>query len=108
MNLWESYYSERYGANTVSTEHGFIVYLINAPVCIVWEIFIVKEKRQSGLGKMLVNQVETLAKLDGCTRLLAQIEVFSATANEALLGAMHVGFRLQELEGNRIILAKQL
>lgn len=108
MSHYARYVSERLGWHVIENEAGFIAYSISPPNAAIEELYIVPECRRSGLAQRLGEQVEEIARGQGCTTLWTQAVLNSAGADYTVMISQKYGFKLASAEGGRIIMRKEL
>lgn len=62
MDMYELFIKERANLDTIRTDKGFITYEIKFPNCIINNLFVLKEHRQSGHANFLGDQVFQICK----------------------------------------------
>jgi GNAT superfamily N-acetyltransferase len=75
MELYSTYVKEVYGRETIHTEDYFVTYKIHKNGCYLVDMYIVPEKRNSGLAVELDKKVEDIAKSNGCNKMLTTIDI---------------------------------
>lgn len=108
MSLWAKYVKERDGRETIENENGFIVFLFKGEECYLEDIYVLPEKRLSGIGSSLFAMAEERARQQGCKFLSSQIIPSEAQATGSMAAHLAKGFRIYAAQNNRIIMFKEL
>ncbi len=108
MSLYSDYHKETFGYETIEVEGGFIVYDLKPPECSIEDFHVRKDLRGGPLAKRLADQVFRRAKEGGALRVWARIRPGLKGAEHALKSDLHYGFKLFGVNGNDIILMKDL
>lgn len=107
MNLFEKYYSEILGRETVFFEVenqkvGFLVFekLPDGNI-FVQDCFVEKEFRKKNVGSSLVREV--IKKNPQAKKIFSNVRLYYKTANESLIAQLVFGFRIFKIENNETI-----
>lgn len=75
-SLYGQYVEEREGKGIVEDQFGFATYLYNSTrkEMYVVDVFVVKERRQSGIAKGYFDQIEEKAKELNCEYMLTSVD----------------------------------
>jgi GNAT superfamily N-acetyltransferase len=73
MELYRQYLQENYDYQLIYNKDSFITYEFTDDYVYIIDIFVVKEKRKSGLGKALGEQVENIAKELGYNKVVGSV-----------------------------------
>ena len=109
MSLWADYKKERDGKDVIEWKDGFAAFKINSDkTCWLSDIYVKPECRQDGVGRKLSDAVGKIAKDMGCNTLLGTVDIFDSLATESMKAQFGVGFKLLRIDGNLIVLSKEL
>lgn len=110
MSLFADYIKEREGKNVIENDHGFASYSINKQtgVCYVQDIYVIPEKRSSGLALQMVNHIVEIAKRDGCKHLMGSVAPSAKNSQNSLRLLIEYGLRLHSSHDNIIFFIKDL
>jgi ribosomal protein S18 acetylase RimI-like enzyme len=74
MSHYSSYIKERSGLEVLESEYGFVTYKFRHPDCYIQDIYVVPEKRQSGIAAEMADKVADIAKSKGYKILTGSID----------------------------------
>lgn len=107
--MWNEYFHELWGRETLETDHGFICYQIQDSVCHIVDLYVRPEQRKSIEAFKLIDTVVDLAKnIFKCSTLVGSVHLESRGSEYALMTNLKYGMRLVRAENNRIFLRKEL
>lgn len=107
-SLYGQYIKERDETEILEKEFGYITYKILNNELHVFNLFVVKDQRNTGLGFKLCKELETLAKEKGCTRAMTTVVLGISTQTEALKFHLRYGLKLLSANKDYIILGKEI
>lgn len=107
-SLWVNYVKEREGSSVIEEPWGFIEYKLVHPFMRIETLYVVESQRQNGFGSELADRVADLAREAECTHLWAKVWVGALNATESLKAILAYGFTVNCLDGDCIILTKQI
>lgn len=108
MSLWAKYVEERHGWRTLEVESGFIAYDLKPPECSIEVFYVEPSMRGTPLAKRLADEVFRIAREEGAKRMWAQVTPGLPGSDHAMKTNLHYGFRLFGVNGNAIILIKDI
>lgn len=108
IDLWASYFKEREGFETISTDLAVATYKINGEECYIKDIFVHPDFRQSKEGTVLADKITAIAKERGCLFLTGSIVPSLNGSTVSMLGMIKYGFKLKEAHNDFIILVKEI
>ena len=65
--LYSKYLKEEEGYDTISTQFGFINYVITGNECLIANLYTVQNERSKGYAQELANQLEEKVREEGVT-----------------------------------------
>lgn len=108
MSLWKEYLLEREGKLVIEDDDSLVSYCIEGDVCLIGEVYIKKEKRHGPKARQMLEQIKTIAKDAGCTRLLGTVNPGDRNAQRNLAIQIALGFNKIGETNQLIVLAMQL
>ncbi len=110
MSLYGRYVRERENLGIVEDEHGFATYrfMDDCKTCYIVDIYIVPLMRKLGHAAKLADQIEELAKKDGCKYLLGSCDPTTNGASSSLKVMLAYGFELSGMDDQLIYLKKKI
>lgn len=107
-SLYAQYLSERLGSSVLETDDGFATYTFIGTTVYIKDIYVVPDKRRTGLASGMADQICELAKDRGCTVLAGSIDPSTTGAHESLLGLLAYGMTISHIMGGLLFLKKDL
>jgi len=111
MSHYKQYVEERRApeCGVIENEYGFIEYKLFPELkeVMICDLFVIPEKRNSGIGKQLEKLVIDKFK-DECDYISCTVDITANNAEHSLGVIMHTGYRLVRLSGTLIFLGKEL
>lgn len=74
MSLYSDYLKEREGIDVLEASDGFATYLLRPTDCYIIDIYVVPEKRQSGLAAQMADQIADIARSKGIKFLTGSVD----------------------------------
>lgn len=109
MSLYKEYIKEREDKDIIESDSGFATYKIfNNGECYLQDIYVVPNKRKSGLASEMADQVVDIAKENGCHTLLGSVCVDGNEPTRNLKVFLNYGMQVQKIIGNMIFLTKNI
>lgn len=109
MSHFADYMNERFGHETIEFDSGFVSYSMKTPFCCIEDFYIHPERRRAGEIMKYMNAVLHIAKGNSeITHLWSQVWANAQNATQSLRAALAYGFQVQNAEGGRIILTKEI
>lgn len=106
--MYFDYIKEREGISSIVTDNGFITYEIQNDLCSINDLYIKPEFRQTKEALGLALAVEDVAKKAGCKKLIGFIYPELKGATRSIKVQIDFGFKLLTIDGERIVLQKEL
>lgn len=109
-SVYARYRYEREGLTTIEKDYGFITFKIldNETTCFIQDLYIVPEKRMTGLGADLANEVAAYAKAQNCVQLAATVCPSAGSATDAIKAILAYGFQLVGSDTQLVYLSKEI
>lgn len=108
IDLYKEYLKERENAELIYTEFGFITYKFLPEHCYIEDIYIVPEKRKSGLGVELEALVIEIAKALGYKKVLGSVCTDANNWKTSQKVLEKIGYVPLSQEGNVIYFEKEI
>lgn len=108
MSVYAEYLKEREGKEVVENDNGFLSYRIFNDYVYIVDIYVVPEKRKTGLAKFWADQVCEIAKAKGAKTLVGSVDVRANGATESLKVLLAYGMRVDSIDGQMIYFKKDL
>jgi GNAT superfamily N-acetyltransferase len=106
-SLYAQYVYEREGKSCLENEAGFVTYCylpkVNAGY--IEDMYIVPEKRSSGLGRKFVEQVAVEMRKLGATKLITSVSPIAQGRTISTKAILACGFELDSMDANLIYFA---
>lgn len=93
-NKYKAYLLESYNRHCYDHDHGFVHYSIINTHCIIHNIYVDPEKRQSRIASEMADKIVEIAKKEGATNLICEIDKRNRTFNAAVAAILGYGFNL--------------
>lgn len=106
--MYKDYLWEREGAQVVEVDGGFAVFKDLGSGVYLQDIYVEPSQRQSGLGRQLLEAVETETRRRGYTTLLGSCDVSANGATVSAKAILATGFQISSVQGNMIYFKKDL
>lgn len=104
---WARYVEERLGIKTIEDEDGFVTFHFTNGCCYIVDVYVVPEKRKSGITKKYLAQIEEEALGAGICTLVGQVNPHAEGATESLQFQFSLGFKLETVGANGVIFLKK-
>lgn len=108
MNPWARYMQERFGHECIEEEWGFVTYKIVAPFIVLEDLYVDPQFRKQGCGMGALKRIEDLGRAAQATHVWAQVQLMDRGANESLQAILKAGFKMIEVQNNRIVFTKAI
>lgn len=105
---YEKYVQERLDAEILENDNGFLVFKIKDGECFIVEMFIDLAWRKIGSGRLLIEELMSIAKDKNCKILTANVFLTDKGASSTLIAAFKVGFQLGSLGNGCISIFKKI
>jgi predicted GNAT family acetyltransferase len=108
-SLYGQYIKEREGFDIVETEYGFATYTsVDEQTIYLRDIFIVAEKRRSGLATELSTKVAEIAKELGKNKILGSICIDAKGVTTSMAALLGDKFKFSHANGNMLYFVKDI
>jgi ribosomal protein S18 acetylase RimI-like enzyme len=109
MSLFADYKKERERKDVLETEKGFAVYWFpDNQTCYLEEIYVAPFFRKQGYATELANQVEEIACMHGCIKMVGSVATNVEHKHASLLVVLSHGYRLADAKDNMVYFVKEL
>lgn len=106
-SLYAQYVKEKYGQDTLETEHGFVVYKLDNTVCSIETMFIVPGMRRKSVGRGIIRML--LDKIPKAVKYLAcEVDLTAHKAEATYKTIRNYGFEPLSTRGNSVVLVKYI
>jgi GNAT superfamily N-acetyltransferase len=108
-SLFAQYKEEREGKRVLEGDGFFVVYSIKPKsFCYLEDIFIVPDKRGSGLARDILGWIINIAKENDCKKIMGSVVPSANGSTESLKKMLHYGFKLSDSRDGIVFLAKDI
>jgi len=107
-SLFAKYKEERESAIVVETEHGFATAKLLEDFLYIEDIYVVPEKRKSGIASILADELCAKAKNLGYKQVLGSVCLDANNPTSSLKVLLAYGFKLHSTNSNMIYLSKEI
>lgn len=108
MELYHEYIKEREGSSLVSNAHGFASYKCSGEECFIVDLFIRKESRGTSALFDLIQELKTIAVVNGCSHLSGVLRAGDPGINRTMKAALKLGFNILAINNNGVVITKEL
>lgn len=107
--MFESYFLEEYGRDTLRNDHGFCMYVLNKEHAelFITDFYVKPESRVSYEGKKLFERVKDIGRVHNCEVVTALVSFGvkdPARCTRILRTYLSMGFQVMDSKNNQIIL----
>jgi predicted GNAT family acetyltransferase len=107
-SLFAQYKKEREGIEIIEKEHGFATYYPMEGYMYIEDIYVVPEKRHTGLASKMADEVAEIAKSAGYSKLLGSVVPSKAGSTIALKALLGYGYKLLAAQSDALWLYKEI
>jgi len=111
FDMLADYFWEREGKFClVREDEGFAKYSINGDECYIEDIYVVPEKRKTGIASQMADEIAASAKDHGCKYLVGSVAPEARGSTESMKVLLAYGMRIHSInhEKRLIIMAKEI
>lgn len=108
MELYHEYIKEREGSSLVSNAHGFATYKCSGEECYIIDLFVKKESRGTPALFNLIQELKTIAVVNGCSHLSGVLRAGDPGINRTMKAALKLGFNILAINNNGVVITKEL
>jgi len=109
MTLFAQYLKERENKEIIENDFGFVTYyFLSSGDCYIEDVYIVPEKRRSGLASEFGKAIELIAREKNSKRIFGSVDQNANNKTESMKFLISYGFLLSHNSGNTIYLTKEL
>jgi predicted GNAT superfamily acetyltransferase len=106
VSLYAQYIQERLGKHIVESDKGFATYYFINEGVYIEDLYVVPEARQSGEATRLADEIASIAKQKGYTKMYGSVKPTSKNSTTSLKVLLAYGFELLEAGPDAVILVK--
>lgn len=103
--LYSKYIKERLGHEIIENDSGFIVFKVNGKEVFIVDMYVRQGMRKNGLGSDLIKNLTGIATFHKAEVITANIHLFDKNANNTLMAALKVGFKVIQADQNILLIA---
>lgn len=108
-SLYGQYLAEREDKEIIESNEGFATYKIfSNGECYLQDLYVIPEKRKSGLATEMANKVVEIAKERGCKTLIGSVCSDDKSATRNMKVFLTYGMQIHNIIGNMIFLQKNI
>lgn len=108
-SLYAQYIKEREDKQIIESHEGFATYKIfNNGECYLQDLYVIPEKRKSGLAKEMTDAVVKIAQEQGCHTLIGSVCSEDKFCTRNMKVFLAYGMQLHKIIGNMIFLNKDI
>ena len=108
MSLFGQYIYERQNKCILENEFGFATYYFQNDCCYIEDIYVVREKRKSGLASEMADKIAEEAKSKGMKYLIGSVKPSTSGSTASLKVLLAYGFQLVSAQEDFIWFKKEL
>lgn len=108
MSLFAEYLKERTSVQIIEKETGFITYSIVGEECYIQDLYVVPQFRKQHIATSFADEVEDVARREGCKILAGSVSPQAKNATESLKVLIAYGMTLHSSTENLIIFKKEI
>lgn len=108
MSNFAKYIYERMNKSIVEDADGFATYYFSQDACYIEDIYVVPEKRKSGVAKKYADKIAIEAGQKGCKVLLGSVKPSANGSTESVKVLLAYGFRIVSSQPDFIWFEKEL
>ncbi len=108
MSNFADYIKERQGKKIVEDENGFATYYFAMPDCYIEDIYVVPEKRKSGVASKYADEITKIAIEKNCLNLIGSVKPSANGSTGSLKVLLAYGFKLHSATEDFIWFKKSL
>lgn len=106
LTKYARYIYEKANIYLVESDHAFITYSIEKDTCMIHDLWVDPEHRKLKIGSVMADHVSSIAKDNGCSKLVSTVMVNSNGCEDALVAQVKYGFKIIGSDSERIYLSK--
>jgi GNAT superfamily N-acetyltransferase len=109
MSLYGKYINERQGDGIIECDEGFATFrYIDAETVYIVDIYVVPEARKYGHAAKLADTIAKVSKEKGCKYMLGTVNASLKSSTTSLKVLLAYGMSLHQVQGDAIILRKEI
>lgn len=106
MSLYADYKKEREGKEVLETEDGFAVFSVLKDFIYIEDIYVVPEKRKTGVAASLADQICSKFKEQGFSKLVGSVDVTAKGSTDSFKVLLAYGMKADSVAGNVVYFTK--
>jgi|CXWK01.1.fsa_nt_gi predicted GNAT family acetyltransferase len=108
MSHFANYIKERQNKEIIEDENGFATYYFAGPDCYIEDIYVVPEKRKSGVAAKYADKISKIAQEKNCLNLIGSVKPTANGSTASLKVLLAYGFKLYSANEDFIWFKKKL
>jgi len=108
ISHYGQYISERLGKSLIEDENGFATYFMVNDVCYIEDVYVIPEKRKTGIVFAYADKIVEEAKAKGMKVLIGTVKPSAAGSTVSLKVLLAYGFQLESAVEDFIFFKKSL
>jgi GNAT superfamily N-acetyltransferase len=92
----------------LESAYGFATYVLHPEECYIEDVYVIPERRRSGVGAKLVDKISEVAKAHGCKRLVTTVNIKTTGRENSLIACFNCGFKIITASNDIIYLGMEL
>lgn len=108
MSLYAEYIKERLDLEIIELEHGYATYKFIPEGCYIEDIYVRPDFRRTHLATELADQIASIAKARGCTKLFGTVAPNTRGATSSLKTLLGYGMTLLNSSPQLIVFSKDI
>lgn len=110
MSLYAKYVKEHHGDDVFETAYGFTTYryLDEGKTIYFVDMYVHPDFRRTNHARFMADNILERAKANGCKELIATVVPSANNATDSLKVLLAYGLKLSRIEGNLIVLKKEI
>jgi ribosomal protein S18 acetylase RimI-like enzyme len=107
--MFPEYFKELKNLELYQTEYGFVLYRIqNEGQLYIRDLYVKPEYRRGGLGFKMADELVELAKKQGCTMMIADVEPTNGNATSSVKFILAYDMQVAEANDDEILFVKEI
>jgi len=107
-SLFAAYIKERENEEVLMSAHGFATYKLEPEYVYITDIYVVPEKRQSGLASELANKIANRAKSHSVNMLIGSVDLNANNPDQSIKALHGYGFKFNHQDGSMLYFKKEI
>lgn len=107
-SLYGKYIEEREQRDIIENDSGFASYSFVDNMCYIIDVYVIPEKRISGMASNLCDQVCEIARRRGCGKIVTSVDPKTNGASGSMQVILKYGFKVFHTDGTLVWFEKEL